>query len=149
MSRHTLKFFSSSHRSLNAQNVLVCNCNEKYCNYISSDDEGTVQSFEILKMNRMQSTTTIGSSMIFDILQTQCHCRNCPLKNMCKFEMTFNLTNLSLRQWANAVWYFLFHKKFCLYRIKMQIGCFSSTYYNKLFEIYIEIHWLCHIVWGL
>lgn len=63
-----------------------CKCDEKNCVYGESDDDD-IQNLGSLRINTIESITTIYSFLVLDILQAQCHCVNCPLKNLCKFYM--------------------------------------------------------------
>ena len=64
--------------------IYECKCDEKYCAATCTDDED-IENLETLKINVVESTITIDSFLVLDLLEAQCHCVNCPLKNLCKF----------------------------------------------------------------
>lgn len=66
------------------ESIYDCSCNEKNCIYPASDDDD-IENLDTLKIYVQESVTTIDSFLVWDILQAQCHCVNCPLKNLCKF----------------------------------------------------------------
>lgn len=76
---------SSSH-------IITCPCNETQCGAIKSEPTAKTAEEEINNFKRLvkptiqtlfESSSSL-SSLAWDWVQAQCHCMNCPLKNLCK-----------------------------------------------------------------
>ena len=78
MSEHSLPTLPTVQITRNTQiqqSIFGCKCHNKRCVYELSDEEdGESIDFSEFPIQQIESTLSIDSSVVLDILQTQCHC---------------------------------------------------------------------------